>query len=212
MARPATDSDLPAGDFGAWLRGVRAARAAGGGTDVPCGSCTGCCTSGYFIHIGPDETDTLARIPRPLLFPAPGLPPGHVVLGYDERGHCPMLVDGACSIYEDRPRSCRQYDCRVFPAAGIDTAGGDEKAAINRHVARWRFTYPREDHRDAHDAVRAATAFLRRHADAFPDGVVPSNPTQLAVLAIAVHELFLPERRATERDLVAAITDLASKQ
>ena len=212
MARPATASDLPAGDFAAWLRDVRAARASGGGTDVPCGSCTGCCTSSYFIHIGPDEADTLARIPRQLLFPAPGLPPGHVVLGYDERGHCPMLVDGACSIYEHRPRTCRQYDCRVFPAAGIETAGGDDKDAINRQIRRWRFTYPHEDDRIAYHAARAAAAFLREHADAVPDGVVPSNPTQLAVLAIDVHELFLRERRASERDLVAAITDLASKQ
>ncbi len=68
------------------------------GSEVPCGSCTACCTSSQFVHIGPDETDTLARIPAALLFPAPRQPPGHVLLGYDERGHCPMLVDGRCSI------------------------------------------------------------------------------------------------------------------
>ena len=30
-------------------------------------------------------------------------------MGYDERGHCPMLVDGDCSIYDHRPRTCRMY-------------------------------------------------------------------------------------------------------
>src|SRR5438552_2615582 len=91
-------------------------------SDVPCAGCTACCTSSQFVHIGPDETDALAHIPAELLFPAPQRPPGHVVLGYDERGHCPMLVDGRCSIYEHRPQTCRIYDCRVFTAAGIELA------------------------------------------------------------------------------------------
>ncbi len=63
-----------------------------------------------FVHIKPDETQTLRRIPRALLFPAPGLPKGHRVMGYDDRGYCPMLVDDKCSIYEDRPQACRTYD------------------------------------------------------------------------------------------------------
>ena len=37
--------------------------------------------------------------------PAPGMPPGHTVLGYDEAGDCPMLVAGACSISAHRPRT-----------------------------------------------------------------------------------------------------------
>ena len=87
---------------------------------VPCGACTACCTSSQFVHIEPDETDTLAHVPAVLRFPAPGLPKGHVVMGYDERGHCPMLVDGACSIYEHRPRTCRTYDCRIFAVTGVE--------------------------------------------------------------------------------------------
>ena len=49
------------------LRGERSA-------DVPCGDCTRCCTSSQFIHIAPDEVETLAHIPVELLFPAPRLP------------------------------------------------------------------------------------------------------------------------------------------
>jgi Fe-S-cluster containining protein len=210
VASRATADELPAGDFASWLRAGRAGRARGTGTDVPCGTCTACCTSAYFVHVAPDETDTLRCIPPALLFPAPGLPPGHMVLGHDEDGRCPLLKAGACSIYAHRPRICREYDCRVFPAAGITEAGGEEKAAVNRQIARWRFSHPTDGDRAAHDAVRAAAAFLRVHADAFPAGIVPRNPTQLAALAIAVHELFLAARRASDRDLVAAITDLAS--
>lgn len=121
------------------------------GSEVPCGGCTACCTASQFVHIEPDETDTLARIPAELLFPAPRLPRGHVVLGYDERGHCPMLIDDQCSIYEHRPRTCRTYDCRIFPAAGLDLDDNDQ-ALITRQARRWRFDHPTPADRARHDA------------------------------------------------------------
>jgi Fe-S-cluster containining protein len=153
--------DLDAGDFSSWLAGMRAALRGERDADVPCDGCTACCTSSQFVHIGPDETDTLAHIPPELLFPAPLLAPGHVVLGYDERGHCPMLVDGRCSIYEHRPRTCRTYDCRVFVAAGVAPDEGDPaKAAIAQRASRWRFTYRTDSDRRQHDAVRAAAAVV----------------------------------------------------
>src|ERR1700680_3946260 len=96
---------LAAGDFSAWINDMQRAIRGERGSDVPCGGCTACCTSSQFIHIAPDETDTLYRIPAELLFSAPRLPRGHVVLGYDERGHCPMLIDNRCSIYQHRPRA-----------------------------------------------------------------------------------------------------------
>jgi len=181
--------DLPAGDFSAWMAGVEAAIRGDGESDVPCGSCTACCTSSQFIHIGPDETDTLAHIPTGVLFPAPRLPPGHVLMGYDKRGHCPMLIDGKCSIYEHRPRTCRAYDCRVFPAAGIDPDA--DKPAIAEQANRWRFSYPSDNDRTQHAAVRASAVYLREHRDAHPDGTVPGTATQLSVAAIKVHGAFL---------------------
>jgi Fe-S-cluster containining protein len=117
---------------------------------VPCGACTACCTSSQFVHVEPDEVDTLARVPAALRFPAPGLPKGHVVLPYDERGHCPMLVDGACSIYEHRPRACRTYDCRVFAVTGVVPEG---QPAIAARVAQWRFDV---DDEARWDRVRAS--------------------------------------------------------
>ncbi len=122
-----------AGRFSEWLEDL----VAGGEMAVPCDGCTACCTSSQFVHIEPDETDTLARVPAALRFPAPGLPRGHVVLGYDEQGRCPMLVDGACSIYEHRPRTCRTYDCRVFAATGV--APDSTQPAIAARVREWRF-------------------------------------------------------------------------
>ena len=84
---------VPAGDFSEWLRDAEASLQSGtGATAVPCGVCTACCRSSMFIHINPEETQTIPRIPRALLFDAPGLPKGHLVMGYNDKGHCPILV------------------------------------------------------------------------------------------------------------------------
>lgn len=184
------ERDLAAGDFSSWMIEMQGAIRGERGSDVPCGDCTACCTSSQFIHIGPDESDTLARIPAELLFAAPRLPRGHVLLGYDERGHCPMLIDNRCSIYEHRPRTCRTYDCRIFPAAGL-AIDNDDKVLIARQVRRWQFSHPTQADRNQHDAVRAAATFLHEHAGLLPDGAVPTNTTQLAVLAIELHDDFL---------------------
>ena len=182
--------NLDAGRFSSWLHSTRSAQISDSGADVPCGECNACCRSSYFIHIRPEETETLSRIPGELLFPAPGLPKDTVLLGYDEKGRCPMLIDGKCSIYEHRPLTCRSYDCRVFSAAGI-APGEDDKALIAERVRRWKFSYLTESERKQHSAVQAAATFLRERAECFPAGVVPRNSTQVAIFAIKVYKVFL---------------------
>jgi Fe-S-cluster containining protein len=186
----AAEEGIPAGDFSSWLRHARSALSVGKGTDVDCRDCTGCCTSAYFIHVRPGETEALRRIPEEALAAAPGMPKGHKLLAYDKNGVCPMLTGGKCSIYEHRPQTCRNYDCRVFAAAGI-TAGGNEKSRINQRVERWAFTFPTQRDRDEYAAVRAAAAFIQEHAASFPGGRIPDNPSQLAILAVKVYEVFL---------------------
>jgi hypothetical protein len=191
------EPDLPAGDFSSWLSDMQSALRGDRGSDVPCNGCTACCTSSQFVHIGPDETDTLSHIPAELLFPAPRLPRGHVLLGYDERGHCPMLIDNQCSIYEHRPQACRTYDCRVFPAAGLEI-DDDDKVLIAQRANRWQFNFPQPADRDQHDAVRAAATFIREHEDLLPTGSAPANVTQHAVLAIEMHAEFLRSDEKTD--------------
>lgn len=183
---------VPAGDFSAWLVGMRDAITGEGESDVPCGTCTACCTSSQFVHIGPEETAARASIPAALLFPAPGMPTGHVLMGYDERGHCPMLVNGACSIYATRPATCRTYDCRVFAAARTRDAD-PSKAAITERTQRWHFSYDTPVGRSEHEAVAAAAAFLAAHDSLLPPEIAPANATQLAVLAVVLHDCFLAD-------------------
>ncbi len=184
------DRGLAAGDFSPWILDMQAAIRGERGSDVPCGECTACCTSSQFVHIGPDETDTLACIPDELLFPAPLLPDGHVLVGYDQDGRCPMLIDGRCSIYENRPRTCRTYDCRILAASGLEL-GDEDKVLITRQVQRWRFSFPTEADRVRHEAVRAAATFVDAQRTVLPSDAVPTNATQLAVLAVEVHDAFL---------------------
>lgn len=179
---------IAAGDFSTWLIALDEAIGQRGGSEVPCGGCTACCTSSQFVHIAPDETDTLAHIPAELLFPAPGLPRGHVLLGYDDRGHCPMFVDNRCSIYAHRPQTCRTYDCRIFSAVRRDP----DQPAIAERTRRWRFGYQTADDRVRHDALEAAQRFLEAAG-------LPDHPTHRAVLAVGVHHLFLRHDEQTGR-------------
>ena len=193
------ERERPAGDFGVWIEQMQGALRGEHGSDVPCDGCTACCTSSQFVHIEPDEVDALAHIPRELQFPAPRSPRGHVLLGYDEHGRCPMLIDNRCSIYAHRPRACRTYDCRVFAAAGIEPDEA-EKALIAERVRQWRFSHPTPDDVARHEAVRAAASYLDEHRDVVPTELAPANSTQRAVLALEIHNAFVG--RAPEPDAV----------
>ena len=138
--------------FTPWREGFLAALEEGRDSVVECGTCTACCRSSQFVHIEPDEVVTLAHIPDELLFPAPGQPPGHWVMGYDQDGCCPMLVDDACSIYDVRPRTCRVYDCRLFAALG---RVNEDTPLIAARIRSWDFDYPDEDTRLLAERIRA---------------------------------------------------------
>jgi Fe-S-cluster containining protein len=161
---------IDAGDFGAWLAGMVQALDGARDAEVPCGPCTACCTSSHFVHVEPDELDALAHIPASVRFPAPGR--AGQVMGYDEHGRCPMFVDGACSIYDHRPRACRTYDCRVFAAAGVEP----DRPAIAERAVRWRFRHGTGADRLQHDEVIAAADRLA--------AATPASPTERAVLAV----------------------------
>jgi Fe-S-cluster containining protein len=191
----ANDADPPetgvdAGEFGAWLDAVRASFRGGAGVDVPCGDCRGCCTSSQFILLRPEDEQVRTLVPRDLLVEAPGRPGGHEILGFTSDGLCPLLKARECSVYADRPRTCRDYDCRLFAAAGIE-AGGEDRREINERVRAWRFRYTTDAARRAHGAIRSAAAFIPRHRAYFPGGRVPTAPGELAALAVKVHEVFL---------------------
>ena len=156
-----------AGEFGSWLGAFRSSLHDGVDVDVPCDGCTACCRSGKLIPIEPDETDALAHISPDGLRPMPG-EPGRLVLQHDADGTCSQLVEGRCTVYAHRPRACRAYDCRIFPAAGLRP----DSPLIAERAAQWQFTYASHADHECHDAVRMSAVVL-----GFPGGLSePGEP------------------------------------
>lgn len=207
--RSPSDEELPAGDFSAWLRDTGAALAEKRPAQVPCGACNACCRTSHYIHVRPEERRALRKLPRAYLYPAPAMPPGVFVLGYDAAGRCPLLVEERCTIYADRPIACRTFDCRIYAAAGIAA----DRPDIHEQARRWAFTYPSAQDLEEQEAVRAAVRFIGEHPESLPSAAAHRQPLRVAVLAIAVHERFLPRRpRAwhrpdTDRRRVRAVAD-----
>ena len=77
-------------------------------SDVPCGECNQCC-----IHLSPlltpEEFESGKYIYTLTTTPNTSLPA--FAIPRDKNG-CYYLKDGKCSIYNDRPKACRQFDCR----------------------------------------------------------------------------------------------------
>jgi len=196
---------LDAGAFGAWLEVIGPALRGEAESDVPCGSCTACCRSSQFVLVAADEHEARRAIPAELLFPAPFLAGAHV-LPYDDRGRCPMLGERGCTVYAERPMTCRTYDCRVLAAAGLEP----DKPAIAEQVRRWEFDLATDDDVRARDAVHAA-AWLQQHAEVLPEDVRPPHVTAVAVLAVQLHALWLADTEPTDAVIVAAAREARSR-
>jgi uncharacterized protein len=206
-AGPATP--LPAGDFSAWLQATYATLWRDVPADVPCGSCNVCCRTHHQLHLRPGEKAARKRLPREYLSVARGLPPGYLLLGYDERGACPVLVDDRCSIYEDRLLVCRTYDCRIYAATDVPP----DRADIAVQVRRWRFAYPGAEDRERHEAVLAAARFIRGQSACLPSEAARQQPVRVATLAVVAHEKFLAgatiggrHRPVADRDRIYAVS------
>jgi uncharacterized protein len=183
---------------------LRAQTDADPSSEVPCGECNACCKASYFIHIDSRERETIALIPAARLTRAANDNEPKWALDQSCGGQCPMLIDDACSIYAQRPRTCRRYDCRVFFATGVGVGSG-ERAAVNERVWRWRFDYPTELDEASQSAVLAAVAFLQRCADLIDPEIDLADTGELAKAAVRVHELFLESNAQTDTQLAAAI-------
>ncbi len=186
--QPADRAPLTAGDFDHWLLAMTASLEGRQGSDVPCGDCRACCRAGYFIAVTPDDEAARRRIPAALIFPAPGAPAGHNLLPHNEAGACPMLETAGCSIYPDRPFTCRQYDCRVFAATGI-VDSESHRTEVMAQARRWRFDFSSDAARERQQHLAAGAAFLRREGKQLHEAV-PSDATQLALLAIKLLPVF----------------------
>ena len=84
----------------------------------------------------------------------PGRPRGHVLLGYDERGHCPMLVDERVhDLRAPAGRPVAPTTAGCCPAAGVGGRRRPARASAGRS-RRWRFDHPSPTDRDRSSTTR----------------------------------------------------------
>jgi Fe-S-cluster containining protein len=77
-------------------------------SSVPCGDCHECCIKLSPI-LTPDEFITAKYVYTLMTSPDPGTPV--ISIPRNEKG-CYYLNDNKCTVYNDRPKSCKQFDCR----------------------------------------------------------------------------------------------------
>lgn len=81
---------------------------------VPCGSCNACCrVNGFVVDLHPEEGDDLSTYEWDLVWRSDKKEWSHA-LKRGEKGECIYLKENRCSIYERRPATCRQFDCRNY--------------------------------------------------------------------------------------------------
>jgi len=85
--------------------------------DVPCGDCTKCCEL-LAPYLTPEEISS-GKYPISLTQPTiddklqnKNCGPIITIFKNSTTGGCGMLINNRCSIYDDRPIACRQFDCR----------------------------------------------------------------------------------------------------
>jgi len=196
---------LSAGEFSNWVDEFTRTMKGTGRGDAPCGECVGCCTSSKFIHIRPTDKDALNVIPKEVMFQAPGLSEGYYLLGYNDKGHCPLFKAGKCSIYGSRPETCRQYDCRALATTNIRIT--DESEEITRKANSWEFEFSSDRSIELHSSVKLAGEFLSKYANKFPNGFIPPLSIQVAVMAIRVHSIFLGYTMDSAKENFRALMD-----
>lgn len=202
MTTPGTNR-VDAGPFGKWLAAMRDVLRGEGDADVPCGECVGCCISSYPIPLRPEDVRARAEVPEEFLL-------GRVatgerwMMGFREDGHCPFMHQRRCAIYEDRPRTCRDYDCRIYSAAGLLPDGN--RGAIETRVREWNFTFASDSERLLAQAVRRAAQFIRDNHALFPAGLRAGSATAAAVLAVKTYTLFMtPELPPDAREFAQRV-------
>lgn len=177
-----------AGSFSTWFVMAKEAITNDKETRVPCKGCNACCTSGFYIAVRKDEIDTLEHIPEKLLSEIPGMPELYFI-GCTDQGHCPLLVDDLCSIYDHHPHSCKTFDCRIFTATGINL-DKEDTSPINRRVKEWEFTSPKENDRIQHKELLRAVSVLKENLDPGSMDSTSENRRLLAHKAILLSERF----------------------
>ncbi len=92
--------------------------------NVLCLRCGMCCDGTLFTHVSlqPEEAAELQQRGLPIGSRADG--------GPALTQHCAALEERACTVYTDRPASCRLYQCQLFSAVAEKEVSLEEALAV----------------------------------------------------------------------------------
>lgn len=77
---------------------------------VPCGKCYDCCSK-LSPFLTEDEFKSGKYAYTFIVMPGSDVPA--IAVPRTPSGGCMYLIDNKCSIYNDRPKACKQFDCRT---------------------------------------------------------------------------------------------------
>jgi Fe-S-cluster containining protein len=85
-----------------------------------CRACGLCCDGSLFgrVELEPDEVEPARRL--------------NVLTHFDQP--CPALATSGCTIYRDRPRSCRRFTCRLYERHRREGGPLDARLAVVRRA------------------------------------------------------------------------------
>jgi Fe-S-cluster containining protein len=147
-----------------WIKGQHE-----GAASVPCGDCTVCCRSFDEIPLTKGFDDFAAYRTRPSQhYDVP-------VLEKNADGSCVHLVDGACSVYSNRPFTCRTFDCRIYHTLSENSVAHlppDDTIKVLRETAQRRFAFVTKEP-DDHTFITRLNAAVQKVQEEQPDASVP---------------------------------------
>jgi len=150
-------------------------------TNVPCGTCKGCCRDIGLVELSPGDDPQLKM----------QWVDGKRCLPRKDNGDCIYLENTGCSVYDIRPTACRYFDCRLYQIAGVMHA--QSSTELNAAIQSWdpEKLYANKEDKIRTMATRLAATLVKDHP------VLKGDP----IIAFAMHERFIAKARQYFKEL-----------
>ena len=103
---------------------------------VPCGTCHACCHSPVAVSPEAGDDPSLYKLAISVDRTAPNQ---HAMVTLDRKpdGSCYALRNGRCTIWDKRPRVCRNFDCRKMFVLHSKAERSEERRVGKECRSRW---------------------------------------------------------------------------
>jgi uncharacterized protein len=110
-------------------------------TDFKCQRCNACCKQPGFVYLKPEEAEGVARFLGLDTYAFTDrfchvLGRQHLVLKKNEDESCIFLTDSGCSIYDARPKQCREFPFTWRTKRSFEYCEGLQKINASHQIAQ----------------------------------------------------------------------------